>query len=971
MRRFTATPSRRTARAVRVLLACAGAATLSAPCLAQQADAPAASAPVEAGGVIQRAAAAGGAIVLAQPLPNAADGLLSLRLVMTPGASADPIGASGASHVLSHMLWDSAMRDLEERAGREGPDGAAAGLLRALGGRQHAHRAAPLDMFSMSFEMDLSDADDNVRREALRVLSRIATLQNVDERSFANAKETVLQELRGWSSVNLRVNQRATKAIFEPLGVPPGPYVGREDEVAALDLDGVRAVAAPMSARGAVTLVGVGRAVDAPALAREFDPALGERPAFCPVVGPMLPARSRAVVAQDPEFGAGVIETVRVERGDFDERERLLRAAAAEAVRRRIELAAASLTGDDALSELIVLSKPFAPGGMGTPGVHLSVVHAMTARGAWKRGLERAATELRRIESHGLTEGEARLALAKALEPLRRDAADERAGSARDVADRLARLAAQGEPIDDAARDLRDAEAIAAGVSADDLRRAAVRSFLGEGAFAERGFVVVAATGTDERDVTDAAALDAARAVFEGSVAALPAQAVEPARVDRLLDASIDRGSISEVRVDPASAVFTMTLSNGVVAHHRAMGEGSGVVVLEATVGGGEIDEVEGVARGVTDAALCAWREPATRTLSSRELADALAGRNIRVRSWSEQDQVRLSVEAPSEEAEAAARLLAALLLEPKVEPASIEGWKQSATERAAMADRQPFDRLRTRLWTLAEGGGDQRTRFPDGADLSGIDAATAQAWLDGLLAKGGVEVAIVGDLDRAQAARLAETALAAGPAKAALTPARVRDDAPARRVERIDARDAVDSLSSHAAALVGVFAGDMGDADAWAAGELAARVLSPRVRGALAGELSVANEARALWMPMEGWRGFSLLYTPMIASIDRVNETADAAWGEFERLARAAPTQGEFEEAREAARRSIAADLDEPEAWARSLAEAQRRGVGVRALLDRRDAVLRATPEGVRAFLASAVERGRVRTIVTPRRAD
>lgn len=966
MRSARRAPTRPGALAARALLACAGTTFLVAPMMVL--CAPAWSSSEAAPEPIERGELRNGASYVVQRVENAPEGQISLRLVVMRGASADPIGASGAAHVLSHALWDGAMDRLEERA-RAG-DANASSLLRAMGGRQHAHRGAPIDMFAMSFEFDLSDASEPVVREALRVLSEIASLEGLDEGSFEEARAKTLNELRGWAGASLRVNQRATKAIFEPMGIAPGPYVGREGEVAALGFDTVRGVASSLFTRAGMTLVGVASDVDAALLRDGFGGALADPAPFCPVFVTPETAGARGVALRDAEASSIVVETVRVERGRFDAREALLRGAGAEAVRRRVEIATERLVGDRALGGFIVMSKPFSPGAMGAPDVWLSIVHAMGSPNApegWAHAMGVVTTELRRIELHGFGEGESRLAFERALEGVRREASNERAGSTRDIADRLSMRVAHGQDLVSADREARDAEAMLDGASAEDLRAVVVRAFLGEGEFERREFVALVAGNSADETLTDGAALRAARTALTGDAGAPDRARVEPASISQLEDASAGRGGVVEVRVDPASDVLTMTLSNNVVAHHRAMREGSGQVVIEATVGGGEIDEIEGVIRGTTDAALSAWRDPATAAMSSRAISDAIAGKGIRVRAWSEQDTVRLSVRAPSEYVEEAALLAGALLRSPRVEAASLERWRQAALDRASTANVQPFERLRSDLWVIAQGGDDPRVSFPDGDDAARVTTEDAQAWLDGLLATGSVEVAIVGDIERARAAEIVARAFAAGRERPGLSSGTDRADLPARRAGRIESDVVVESLSPHGAALVGVFIEDGSGATDWALGEIAARALSARVRGVLMGDLAIANEARAMWLPMDGWRGFSLLYTPMVAPKERLDDAAGAAWSEFERLAREGLTASELETARESVRRSLASDLDEPEAWARALSGAMRRGHGASALLARRDAALNATSEDVRAFVASAMERGSVRTLVRP----
>ncbi len=925
---------------------------------------------------VTRAELANGLTILVRPVRDAGGDQVSLRLVVEGGASHDGMGASGAAHVISHALWDTALERLEARAASG--DAGASALLRSMGDQRHAHRSASVDMFALTFDLDLTGADDRTIDEALRFLSGIASLQDLDDESLAKAQAATLEELRGWSSPYLRINRAATKAIFEPLGVPPGPYVGREEEIAALDIDWLRQQAERMFAKGGVTLIAAGE-IDPAVLTRAMgDLSLADPAPMCPMVvaPPALP--TRGIVVTDSEATGGVVEIMTVDRTPASWaapdrlRETLLRAAAAEAVKRRIEIATAGMTGEDAMSELIVISKPFAPGSIGSPGVWINIVHAMNAPGQWEHGMRVLGTELRRIESHGFTEGEAHLAYTRALRSLRDRADEEQASDPRLIVERLASKVAMGEPTMSAQDELLAAEAILADTTAGDLRDAAVRSFVREGEFDGRGLNLLAASSTKDSPVSEDAVLRAARSALTAKIDALPFEVTEPASIESLFSPTAATDGVREVRIDPESDVLSMTLGNGVVVHHREMGGDAGTVLIEACVRGGEIDEVAGVARGITEASLSAWRDPSTRALGSREISDALAGSSVRVRAWAEPDAVRLRVSASREDAATAVRLLAALLDDPRVEAAPLERWKQSAAERAAMADTQPFERLRTDLWSIASEKDDARLGFPTAESIHAIDEAAAQAWLDRIVSEGEIEVALVGGVSRKDAAELSGSLLAALPARDTEQAPGLRDDAPTRSSARVETVTDIESKSTHGAALVGVMIDiDPNDAAGWAAGEIAARALSARVRERLTGDLSISNEARALWMPIDGWRGFSLLYTPMLASAANVEDAASAAWSAYRDLAREGLTPVEFEEAREGARRAIAAELEEPESWSHALAGAQMRGSGVASLLERRNATDRATAEDVRSFLASGMERGSVRTVVIPRPAE
>lgn len=906
---------------------------------------------------------------------HAAEGQVSLRLVMKGGAGADPAGASGLAHIMSHALWDSAMDRLEARAAKG--DQRARSLLASMGGRQHAHRAATVDMRATTYRIDLTNASDETVAEALALLSEVrAGIGLHKPASLESALASVREELRGWTSPYLRVNQCATRALFEPLGIAPGPFVGRADELEALSPEDLKSHAFRAHwGDGSPTLIVAGDTGDLTeeGLTREVL-VTAMAPAFA-----RPPARRHetagtpdAIVVRDPEIMFGVAELIRVERGvgaspetrwimtpgqPDTMRESVLRAAGAEALKRRLELATEGMTGEDALSELVVMSKAF------SPGVWLNIVHAMNAPGRWDHAMGVLATEIRRVEAHGYSEGEARLALTMALREFESAARRENAETSADAADRIAELVRLGEPVRTPSERLLAVREAIAGAGAAELRDATIRAF-----GLREGLTALAATGTADERASERALVEMIARARADEPAALEHRLIEPASAESLLPPTATEARALALRADPASGVLSATLANNLVVHHREATPGGGTVTVEITVGGGEIDEKPGVPRGITDAALSAWRDAATSSLSSRDIRDALAGADLRVRAWADHDLVRLSIRASRDDLETALALAGALLREPRVEASSLERWRHSALERASLARTQPFDALRGAMWAPGVEGDDRRVSPPSDEDLRAITPELAQAWLDDLLERGSVEVAIVGDATRADAMHLGARLLGSIPTRPAIVPSALREDAPARGRTPMRADLELDTLASHAAALVG-FVSDAGDdAFSWAIMELAARSLAPRVRDALSGDLAIANEARAMFLPVDGWRGFSMCYTPMLVAPDRVGLAVEAAERVYETVALEGLSDEEFERARAAASRALDAELLEPGAWARALSVSTRRAQPVDLLQRRREALSGVDAASVQREIADRLRGGdAVRVVVRP----
>jgi zinc protease len=544
--------------------------------------------------------------------------------------------------------------------------------------------------------------------------------------------------------------------------------------------------------------------------------------------------------------------------------------------------------------------------------------------GTWRAMLKELGTELQRARLHGFGEREIANArtmlLAAAEEGVRRESTR----PARDVLRDLNRDVARQRPSMSAAQTLALFQRLLPGITAREVSDAFTESFdparalfipqqpAGDGVPTEAELVTLGRTAMDVK----------------------PDKPADLAPPSALL-ASLPRpGAVVETITHAASSITSQWLDNGVRVHHRRMDQRKGEATIAITLAAGVIEETA-ANRGITEAALRAWDRPATARLSSTDIRDLMTGAKARVASGMGGDTVSLTVSGDTADLERAMQLAYLLLTEPVIEPAAFDQWKEAEGQRLTDRKRQPMSVLVDTATAALYPPADPRAKVMTPEQLAALTRPAAQAWLERLIAKAPIEVAVVGDIDPADATRLVTQYLGALPARPRITDKTLWD---LRKVARpagpVQAAETVQALTPQGAVLAGFFGTDLRDIRDTRLLNLAARVLSTRMLKTIREEKGLVYSIRASSDAAVVYPGFGRFAAVAPTDPGKAPALATATEEMYAAFAKDGPTADELV----VAKKQTATLLDEvmktPEFWTGWLATLDYRGIGIDEIL-------------------------------------
>lgn len=405
-------------------------------------------------------------------------------------------------------------------------------------------------------------------------------------------------------------------------------------------------------------------------------------------------------------------------------------------------------------------------------------------------------------------------------------------------------------------------------------------------------------------------------------------------------------GRVDQIAHDPVTAVWTATLSNGVLVRVRRTTGGDRALV-RVTVADGTARETADTLGRTRDAVL-AWRFPRTAHADAAQLRAWMLDRGLTFKPAVTDSLLVLEIDAASAAATSdALRLAAAVLADPGVDHAY--------TPRLT-AHTPDFGPGLRRLGEAMLPPADPRARkAPDRRP----DPAAADEWLR-TLARAPLEVSIVTHLAPDEALRAAAATLGGLP----------RRDAPARNASAwppLPRTESVERVRADAPpeALLGVVFADASDLESVRPMMIAAAALQTELeRMRTAGELTA--EPRAwVWLG-DGIPGRATLVVRCERAADpaRALEAVDAA---IERLITGQTDPADLRREIDRARRSVERAWEQPAFWADRLSRLSVHGQDLGSVAGMHAAYASLTPESVREALAAAVGAGvHKRVIVT-----
>jgi zinc protease len=880
---------------------------------------------------------------------RAPEGHVFIRVRVAAGVAFDDPAAPGLATLTAHAAMGHAISSDLGRALANLAD------LVPAASRPEPVRLGP-DFTEFTVAMPV--ADDDALISAFTVLRAVLSPEAVLPASIDAARPGLIDLSRRGCPLKQRI-QAALMPQIAP-GWAPGEHTPCVSEAALCDLDpgAVGAFHRRWYSSQNITVIVVGDASPA-AMARALDRTFGSLAPKPRPTPPDLTLRAlpgpRAAVVTDREIDDAVAEIVVLDARDQtvrDEsalRDRLIDEAAAAAIRARLALVVASRPGRlktaDAwigpIHGLVGATFLTVTGPPGDAGALASEVLSIAAR----------------LRASDLSEPEAAAAAAEVIAAADQDAQAEATSGSFAMLERTSAMLSKRRPLLAAMQRAELARTLLDGLTAAELTDRVAQRL--DPRRASLALLVPDAAG--------APSVDEVSRMLD-SVTAPPAPMPAATSDDVVLPADPPPGRVVSIALHPASGVTTADLSSRVRVHQRSMAGRAGEVSIVVSIAGGSGEEPPDQ-HGVAAAAAALWESPAARSRPGRELRRALAGHHITLESSLLPDRLEVRLTTSADDLEPALQLLHLLLSEPVLETAAFDRWRSVAVRQADVSRQSPSRAADRTLATLLFPGNDPRQGRPSRAQIEALTPSSAQRWLDDRVMRAPIEVAIVGDADRAVVLDLAARYLGSIPPRPPLTPGE-GICAPA-----LPARSADVSMTIHAGpadapglALVAIPSLPTDAPGIAAARDIAARILTRRLGDErFTGLLTV--EARRVGD--EALSGPGLVYVAALADADALDAAINAVDHTLDDLAANPPAADELVIAQSQAQDDVRARAATPMRWAQHLAGLSVRGGAIDDLIRAPDRLAGVTSAAVAASLLDSqtgkpLPRLRVRVLPT-----
>jgi zinc protease len=415
--------------------------------------------------------------------------------------------------------------------------------------------------------------------------------------------------------------------------------------------------------------------------------------------------------------------------------------------------------------------------------------------------------------------------------------------------------------------------------------------------------------------------------------------------------------------------VTSARLDNGVKVHHRFMDQRKNEATIGITLAGGVIQE-DGSNRGITEAAAQAWERPATSRLSSPQIESLMTGKKVRVRSEVSGDALTLTISGNPADLEAGLQLAYLLFTDPVIEPAALEQWKEKELQAIGARKREAWGVLEEAMAAAFYPREAVRLYPLTGDQVRAVNRDAAQAWLRKLVTTGPIEVAMVGDVDRATALGLAEKYLGALPARDPISDKTLHTlRALARPTGPLSVKETVDAAAPQAVVLEGFFGTDMKNVPDVRRLAMVSRILTTRMHKSIREDKQLVYSIGAVSRPALEYPGFGLFAAQAPtdpAKTDALMAAVDDIYVDF---AKSGPSADELGVARKQLLNSVDQTFKNPDFWVGRLSMLDYRGTDLTELMRGPQHYEQMTAEEVReAFARYFTPAARLRFVVVPR---
>lgn len=827
-------------------------------------------------------------------------GAIAMALHVHAGSLNETDRQRGAAHFIEHMAFNGSAHF---------PPGAAAEYFQRLGLEFGRDQNVSAGFDHTTYRIELPEAAQDGFEQGLLFFSDLARGPTAESAQIEAERDVLLQERRA----RLGPRQRVRDAVLARLA--PGSLlgdrltIGTEESIRTLSRDDLLDYSRSWYVPSNMTLVVVADA-DPAAVVERIGGVLSAGPTRAvpdPIdTGVRGSPDPRAIVVTDEELSTASVAILRIDppndpvltRQAFADR--LVDRLAVGVLDRRLDAATAS--GEASFQRAMAFSDSL------FGALYVAEVWARGRPDDWRSMIVGLAHQLQRARVLGVDEREVADAGREILARARRDAEREPTLPAGTVLRRLIDGLTRGDTLISPSRRLDLTRRTLPNVTPTQVSEKIESLFKMPGVI----FLVEMPAGStvpSEREVL-AAGLGALTQAPEANAEA------RPDRPDSLLRERPTPGRIVEISQHPESGVWSGWLSNGVRVHVKPMHAQENVVSVAVTLAGGEILETADD-RGVTAAALRAWRRPATRRLDSTQIKGFLTGTTADLSAESDRDAMTIRLTSTPDDLETGFQVIHLMLTDPYLEPPNFKQWRQEQIQRIAARRHDPDAAFSQVLADTIYPPGEVRTRPLGLEQIQRLSRDQAQAWLDRMIAEAPIEATVVGDLSLGTALDLLRTYLGSVPPRARISASLYTDLRDiARPAGPLSVVRTLETRTDKAIVLVGFFGPDAARAQETRLLSVAARAIRSRLEQDAHQAGQPASTPYVKVYPGRAYPGYGMLVAFARTDPAGAEQLADRIEQALDRFASTGPTQDELDVAVRQSLRDLDQRMGEPDSW-------------------------------------------------------
>ncbi len=796
----------------------------------------------------------------------------------------------GIAHYLEHMAFNGS---------KNFPPGTVVKYFESLGLTFGRHQNAFTSFEQTCYQLALPDNGVDKLRQAFLFMADVNGRLLLEPKEIESERQIILEEKTSRKSGRQRVMEYMYTRMAPGSIYGDRMPIGTEETIKGVQREDFAAYYNAFYAPGNSSVIVVGD-IDPKAVQQEIVGSFGDLPAKPHAkdqdAGLKAYDKSFAVVASDPELTRATVGMMKVSpprppvTTQAQLREEYMQTLAMSAFNRSVQ----EKVSDNAVSFLgaIAFASPM------SNAMWSAQAQASGEPARWREMLSDLAVCVQRARLHGFD--------ANAIEEARRDllaSAEQQAQQeptlpARAHLMRINNALASGEPIRSAAQRLESARSLLPSILAEECSAWFAKEFEPAKVMF---FAQLPATGALPSE-------DDMLAAGEKAFDVKPAKEAAVKRAEKLMEKAPTPGAVSEQAEHAASAVWSAWLSNGVRVHHKFNDQRKNeVMVAISLIGAPLLETAEN--RGITQAAMVAWGQQATGTLSSNDIRSLMTGKKVNVGGSAGPAAARLTVSGTPDELETGMQLAHLLLTDPKIEESAFARWKTSQVQSLEAMEKNPSQMFSKLMAKAVYPAGEVRTQPLTLAQIDALTLPASQAWLANLVKTSPIEVAVVGDIARDKAVELVARYLGSLPTRARISKEHLADRRVLTREKGPKAlSETIATKTDMANVMVGFYGPDETNLADARAMEMAARVISSRMVQEIREKAQLVYSIAAASTPGTVYPGFGLFRSGAPTQPAK----ADALVAKITEMFDAFAAEGPSEEELKIAKGQIANTLDE-----------------------------------------------------------